>query len=221
MKQQAEENVYFVLICLATLFFGLASAVMLIRLRPLDYTLFVFYSIFASLWGAGFVFALVAKSTHLSVFWGLSFAFDWSYFALFSVTMGTVFQAATGILDASSNTGRIAGYAVGITACVSVIIGFLALFLRKKWLIIASLLLVILLTFFYAVEFGWQCFASYGQGRSGVDFAFASISSAVASMILCLASIILMIQEIGQIDAEPDNLKKIIDEAVEGGKKKQ
>lgn len=199
MKQRADENVYFVILCLSCLFFGLASAVTLILFHASDSKLFGYYFAFASMWA-------------------LSFAFIWAYFALFSITMGTVFQAAAGILDPTSNNGRIAGYSIGFFACLSVIVGFLALLFRKKWVLIVSLLLVVILTFYYAAEFGWQCFASYGRGRSGIDYWFASISSAAGSMFFCLASIILMIQEIGQIDAEPENLKKIIDDAINGGK---
>jgi len=218
MKQRADENVYFVILCLSCLFFGLASAVTLILFHASDTKLFGYYFAFASMWALGLIFAIVGMATHLSVFWALSFAFIWAYFALFSITMGTVFQAAAGILDPTSNNGRIAGYSIGFFACLSVIVGFLALLFRKKWVLIVSLLLVVILTFYYAAEFGWQCFASYGRGRSGIDYWFASISSAAGSMFFCLASIILMIQEIGQIDAEPENLKKIIDDAINGGK---
>jgi hypothetical protein len=220
MKQEANENGYLVASLLATFFFAIASIVILLtfsknnEIEPLFW-----YGLFAGLWGAGALLGIIGGLSHRSIFWALSFLAFYSYFVVFSFHYGTLIQAINGIVgEESGNNARFGSIAISAVLILNGVLAFLGLLLRKKPLIVTALVLTIFAVLYLGAEFVFFCQSSFGQGKEGWQYMTASILSAIATLTISAAFLIILISSIGQIDLQPENVGRIIEEALEGQK---
>lgn len=218
MKQESSEAGYLVLSVIACLFFALASFLMLYNLQdPSDASLNLWYGIFAAIWGCGLLFAIIGGLSHLSIFFALSFAFFFGYFAVFSFHYGTIIQVIQGRAGTVAGKDALVGsYVISAAIVLVAVLGFFGLLFRKKGLIVVTLVLTFLCALYFLADFVLYCKTVYAQGRSGWVFDLAAYASAGATLIISGAFITLLIASIGQIDSDPRQLQKMIDEATEG-----
>lgn len=211
VKQNRDEKAFFYFGLFGFVLFILSDLLMVYQLRIDGSADWQNYAIFGALWGLGLLFGAVAWLTHLSIFWGLSAAFYWSYFSLFGLMYGTVHEAMNGVVGDSN--AAVAGTAVEILAWSGVLLLLLAMWLRKKALLILSAVVQGVLSFFYTVEFVCMCQDSFGLGQSGFTIQIASALQAGASTLLLSGIVVLHVLEIVQVEIENTDIGEVILEA--------
>lgn len=211
MKQKENEKAFFYLGLFGFVFFVLADLLMVYDLRLSGGIDWINYIIFGVLWALGLVCGGIAAITHLSIFHALSAAFYWTYFALFGIFYGTVHQALSGIVgDSNASTAAIA---LELLAWVGVILIFLAIWLRKRPLLIASLVVQGVLSFFYIVEFFCTSGNSFGLARTGFVVQFSVVFESAASALVIAAILVLHLCEIVQTANAEVDVEEAIREA--------
>jgi hypothetical protein len=222
MKQESSEAGYLVLCIIACLCFALCSFLMLYSLKDSGETsLQLWYGVFVAIWGAGLLFAIIGSLSHLSIFFALSFAFFFGYFAVFSFHFGTLIQVIAGKSGTTAGNDALVGsYAISAAIVLVVVLGFFGLLFRKKGLIVTTLVLTFLCALYFLADFVLYCKSVYAQGKSGWAYDAAAYLSAGATLVISGAFITLLIASIGQIDSDPAHLQKMIAEATENQKPK-
>lgn len=169
------------------------------------------YAAFALLWIAGFVFGAVGQRTKKTLWWAMSAACYGFYFALFSLSFGTMRKAIGGI-DGDPNAVT-TGIVVGVAACLAVVLMFLAVLTQKKPLLIISTIAQIGLSLFYVVEFVVEAQSVFGAGRSDWLMQIAILFEQIAAVGLVVSIMTLHIFCFVQADTKLADVNEAIEEA--------